>query len=319
EPKADIFSIDQNAVKIMTIHRAKGLEAPVVFLLNIEDINSKSGKNDIFFYKKEESGYVYILKKESDKDFQDYFKKQLLEEEKRILYVALTRARQFLFISGINKDTPIIKMLNKFREKYKGIFEKGQPLPQQEIKEKGEKILSKFTPFLSFTKEKKEIKKTYLDTLIGTIVHKIIYEIGNGNIEFNIEKIKKRTEFYLYKYQAEIYKDKIISLFEQIQKNEEIKKIIESPVSEKVKIEYPFICEIDGVVYEGVIDKMFIEKEKIRIYEFKTYLENLEDYKKQLEIYKNGVEKIFKNKVECYIVNLSKCKIIKIDNKKTKL
>ncbi|MGB9677948.1 MAG: hypothetical protein ACPLZ9_04945, partial [Candidatus Ratteibacteria bacterium] len=67
-------------------------------------------------------------------------------------------------------------------------------------------------------------------------------------------------------------------------------------------------------IYEGIIDKIFIEKEKIKIYEFKTYFPFFKNYKKQLEIYKTAVRKIFNvENVECFIVNLSEAKIIKFE------
>ncbi|HOM27655.1 MAG TPA: ATP-dependent helicase, partial [bacterium] len=114
EPKADIFSVHQNAVKIMTIHRAKGLESPVVFLINVEDL-SYSTKNDVFFYKKEGDGYVYVYKKDDSNDkFKNEFKGQMEKEENRLFYVALTRAMQYLFISGnIEKNSAIS---NKVKE-----------------------------------------------------------------------------------------------------------------------------------------------------------------------------------------------------------
>ncbi|HOK56979.1 MAG TPA: hypothetical protein PLF90_06590, partial [bacterium] len=67
-------------------------------------------------------------------------------------------------------------------------------------------------------------------------------------------------------------------------------------------------------IYEGIIDKVFIEKGKIKIYEFKTYFSDLEKYKEQLEIYKIAMKKIFNiNNVECFIINLSEVKIVKLE------
>ncbi|MCS7181483.1 MAG: UvrD-helicase domain-containing protein, partial [bacterium] len=119
EPKADIFSIHQNAVKIMTIHGAKGLEFPVVFLLNLEDLSYSSTK-DLFFYKKIEDGYVYVYKSESEEDFRDDFKNRMMEEENRLLYVALTRAMQYLFISGLDDKSYILQKIRKFINDYPG-------------------------------------------------------------------------------------------------------------------------------------------------------------------------------------------------------
>ncbi|HOM27643.1 MAG TPA: hypothetical protein PKV21_09105, partial [bacterium] len=72
--------------------------------------------------------------------------------------------------------------------------------------------------------------------------------------------------------------------------------------------------EMNNKIYEGIIDKVFIEKGKIKIYEFKTYFSDLEKYKEQLEIYKIAMKKIFNiNNVECFIINLSEVKIVKLE------
>lgn len=316
EPKADVFSIHQNAVKIMTVHGAKGLEAPIVFIPNLEDFHYVTNKDD-FFYRKEDESYIYVYKKESNKNFEEFFKDEMFEEENRILYVALTRAMQFLFISGVKnarKGKNIFEKIENFTNLYPPIFEKGKPLEfEEEIKGIKLEFPVKYTSISSYTKEK-EI--SYYQTTIGTIIHKIIHEISNGIIEYDEGKIKERVVFYLKKEVKEIenYKKEILKIFNRIKENNEIKNIIKERVSEKVKSEFPFIYEIDGKIYEGVIDKMFIEKNKVKIYEFKTYFKSIDEYKEQLEIYKNAVRKIFNiNNIECYIINLDKCEIINVD------
>jgi ATP-dependent exoDNAse (exonuclease V) beta subunit len=81
-----------------------------------------------------------------------------------------------------------------------------------------------------------------------------------------------------------------------------------------VKSELPFIYESENGIYEGVIDKIFIEEGKVKIYEFKTFLKDVDEYKEQIRIYRYGARRIFNNEnVECYIINLSKAQIIPVD------
>lgn len=102
------FSEDEDAVRIMTIHASKGLEFPVVFVL---DMSKRFNKTDI------RGKYIFSEKYGIGTDYFDVDKrlqfvslarialanekeKSLLAEEMRKLYVALTRAEQKLFLVG---------------------------------------------------------------------------------------------------------------------------------------------------------------------------------------------------------------------------
>ena len=101
----------KNAVRIMTIHQSKGLEFPICFICNAaKPFNTKNLKNSIVFEQSiglgikthDESGWARI-----NTPLHRAVEKCILrgetEEEMRILYVALTRAREKLYITAKTK------------------------------------------------------------------------------------------------------------------------------------------------------------------------------------------------------------------------
>jgi DNA helicase-2/ATP-dependent DNA helicase PcrA len=79
-----------NAVRIMTIHQAKGLEFPVVFLPGLN-------RNYIPLKKPGGKQVWHHLDKELIKDQQRY--EGTDEDERRLFYVAITRSQKYLFLS----------------------------------------------------------------------------------------------------------------------------------------------------------------------------------------------------------------------------
>ena len=109
---AKLIGENEDVVRIMSIHKSKGLEFPVVFLsctgsgFNMMDLNS-----DILLHQKIGIGVKYIdydrqIKYDtiSKLALREKLLEENLSEEMRILYVALTRAKEKIFVTGVKKD-----------------------------------------------------------------------------------------------------------------------------------------------------------------------------------------------------------------------
>lgn len=105
---------DQNAVHLMTIHKSKGLEFPVVILFGAEKhFNTEDLRGSLLYHKDAGFGPKFIdTKRRIQYPFAPRIACEILEkresiaEEMRILYVALTRAREKLIIVGAQKNIP---------------------------------------------------------------------------------------------------------------------------------------------------------------------------------------------------------------------
>ena len=226
---AKLIGENEDVVRIMSIHKSKGLEFPVVFLsctgsgFNMMDLNS-----DILLHQKIGIGVKYI-----DYDKQIKYdtisklalKEKLLEEnlseEMRILYVALTRAKEKIYITGIKKDF----------EKDK---EKMQELVDIYKKEKG-----KINPIL-IKKYKKYIDWILLVYMYNTEKAKDIFKINNLRRKDILKTIKtEETEkidiFNLLEEKSNNIKDEeILKLKNQLIFEYKYKELSVIPTKESV-------------------------------------------------------------------------------------
>ncbi|WP_317411137.1 helicase-exonuclease AddAB subunit AddA [Clostridium baratii] len=109
---AKILGENEDVVRIMSIHKSKGLEFPVVFLagagkqFNLMDLNNRILYHDDLGFGPD---YIDLEKRISYSTLpKEAIKKKIrletLSEEMRILYVAFTRAKEKLIITGATRD-----------------------------------------------------------------------------------------------------------------------------------------------------------------------------------------------------------------------
>jgi len=110
EGEANLSAAKGDAVTIMTIHSAKGLDSQIVFLpLLAGRINYQVDR--LLFHP--QIGAAAAVKTEENKSYSFYYhqlkrleRRRTLAEEKRLLYVAMTRARSYLVCSATTSGNP---------------------------------------------------------------------------------------------------------------------------------------------------------------------------------------------------------------------
>lgn len=123
---AKIMSESENVVRIMTIHKSKGLEFPVIFLSDTaHKFNETDARQSVLWH--EDAGISLSCTDTkmrlryrclSETLLKTIKQRELKSEEMRLLYVALTRAKEKLIItSAFNKKAKNVKMPPLGREK----------------------------------------------------------------------------------------------------------------------------------------------------------------------------------------------------------
>lgn len=158
---ADIDSLDENAsyVVLMTLHSAKGLEFPNVYLAGMED--------GLF------PSYMSITADNSDEE---------LEEERRLCYVGITRAKEHLSITGAR-----MRMV-RGETQYHGISRFVKEIPENllqgstwEPKPREERIFTSPATKRTSMKTTPLAAQTYQTKNFGTKIQKNSLEYGEGD------------------------------------------------------------------------------------------------------------------------------------------
>jgi len=113
------MSTGNAGVKMMTIHKSKGLEFPIVFVADIQkQFNTQDEIGDYVIHSNFGLGVQYIdpvlrLKQKTLTTtlIAKQLRNEMLAEEMRLLYVALTRSQSKLILTGVLKDEETILQL----------------------------------------------------------------------------------------------------------------------------------------------------------------------------------------------------------------
>lgn len=348
ESSAILAEEDFNVVKILTIHKAKGLEYPVVILTDLSKMFTQNNPKE-----KATGIYSRILNlKGVDlgeiKDctipiIKENKKLQEFEEKKRLLYVAMTRAKERLIIIGqletkVNTYSRFLKEAGCWPTENKEeklvsakVFYQNTIVPEEMY---NKNIKTDFEPYKfnfqvwknNFENREKEYKcylknvknlRSEINTIFQTpqVEHAIKVGILCHKILQNI--FSKTKNNFDYETNAEAVKEAtdIVNNFCKTPVFEELKNM------ECVATELPFSVIENGIVKNGVLDALFRTKEgKFRLIDFKS--DKIEvvnaktvepKYLEQLAFYKKSLSKVFQGNIETDLVYIRPAKIYKVE------
>lgn len=323
------YSVNDNStdtVKIMTIHASKGLEFGVCYYgelynrFNNSDAISKysyDNKYGIIFPYKDKFLYNTIYHNLS---YRDYVMENI-SERIRLFYVALTRAKEkmiFILPSNTKEDNKSIGDIidNSIRGKYNSfasIMYSLESITKDYYKniDINDINLSKDYNMISNNNYKEHLK--LINDKIGVNTTCIPSSIKE-NKTFSKKDIhivtKEEEDKLLYgRLVHELFECTDFNNLDNLSDNN--KKIIERFL-EKVDIshaniykEYEFIYDEDNTTYHGIIDLMLEYQDNIKIIDYKLKNINDDAYIKQLNGYKDYIEKLFNKKTSIYLYSIT--------------
>lgn len=339
------FSLNKetgNSVKIMTIHKSKGLEYHICYFSGLYAKFNISDLKDKFMY---DNNYGLILPI-NDNGIGDIFYKELVKdnyikeeisEKIRLFYVALTRAKEkMIMVRPITPDKYYEKnkngvIINEKRYKYMSfddiiksirsdLDKYSKSIDIEKIQISKDYNLSKkedFSILIDKDDNKIEVNEININTeqieskKFSKTVNKIFTKEEYKNIELgkNIHKLLEYINFNdinnsLENIDNKFYKDIVYKFLNSDLFNDEIINYYQ---------EYEFMYMENDMYYHGIIDFIIETNDEIKIIDYK--LQNIVDdnYIKQLKGYKNYLNKVSNKEINIYLYSLINHTYKKID------
>ncbi len=321
--ETNISSTNSDSVKIMTIHKSKGLEYHICYFAGLyKEFNLKELKNRFMYDNNYGIITPYYLDGIDETFLKKLIKKQYQEEEIsekiRLFYVALTRAQEeMIFVCDLNNTKEISKDQNNLvdisnRLKYKSFLD----ILKSIKKEISQYLKNINLDDLNLTKDYMLIRKTNIQEYLNDNHTRVI----SKEINFNKEEIKK--EHYSKENKALITKEeqqkmefgiKIHEILEHLDlKNPNLDNIL---YKDKIKaflncgidFKTPTIYKEHEFIYQnkhGIIDLLLEYPNKILIIDYKLKKIDDPNYLKQLEGYREYIKTISAKPIEVYLYSV---------------
>ena len=321
---------ESDSIKIMTIHKSKGLEFPICYfpglykefnIMELKDRINYSNKYGIIFPYYDDglvNNYLFSLYKK------DYYDEEI-SEKIRLFYVALTRAKEkmiFIMPEGEKEEDYTNNIVSNYiRCKYKSFLDILLSI-KSKITDYIENIDIKS---MNISKDYNLVNSKNIFNDINKIDEKIVI-----NNQIKIEKKIKNESHYskssiglisreqqktmefgtMIHYYLEtmdlknpkiddiedIYKEKILNFLNS--------DLVKNKDNAHIYQEYEFIYEEESTIKHGIIDLLMEYSDYFDIIDYK--LKNIGDdaYIKQLNGYKDYISKISNKKVNIYLYSV---------------
>jgi len=353
EIKRELEQSEADAVRIMTVHGSKGLQAPIVILpdtVRMANARKEGGLlwDDLFYYPLSSGDYDKICCRIKDEEAV-----RASEEYKRLLYVALTRAEDRLCVCGYRQNTAVkdeswYGICRRSFETFGKVCDDGSfvyELPQTiEVKtERPAETKAFVRPDFAWLNqpapEESPLAKPYTPSkpeeddsdvaLVspisddgsnryrrGRIIHKLLQflpDVPSGDKRQIIAEFLVKNAPEMSSRQTERIQNEVMALLT----DERFKPLF----GRDSKAEVPIIGEVNGRIISAQVDRLVVTEGEVLIVDFKTNrpaAKSLNDvpavYVKQMQAYRSLLAHIYPGKkVQSFILWTDTAQIMQIE------
>lgn len=326
--KISYKSRETNAVKIMNIHKSKGLEFHICYYTGLyKEFNINDLKEQILI----DSKYGIVVPifnnglKETVLKFlvKNNYLQEEISEKIRLFYVALTRCKEEMILvvpklkdksleaEKIRSFLDILNLIKKnILKYYKTININSLNLSKDYIKNELSSDLDSLDSKEFKVEEITILRKETEELHYSKSINKLLDEKSKKNIEFGL-KFHENLEYLNFANPNFLNMDSFMI--------KKIKAFLDLPlvknnINSKIYHEYEFRYTKENTSYHGIIDLMLENDDEVIIIDYK--LKNIEDeaYKKQLNGYKKYVECVSNKKVSVYLYSIIDELLLKVDS-----
>ena len=329
--KINMNTNDSNTVKIMTIHKSKGLEYHICYFSGFDKPFNLSDLKDRVIYDNKygiiipfnNEGLDELVSKDIVKD--NYIKEDI-SERIRLLYVAVTRAKEkMIIVSSLDNDNSYSLedngvIDNRIRNKYRSFKDIMLSIKSRLNKyivdinldnvfkthEYNNVKVYNFSDNVDKSNEIINTKKINVEKI--KVVNK---HFSKSSKEIINEDIKNNMNFGIYMHELFELVDLKNPQYSDLNENDSyyvkrflLHSIFDNINNSKIYKEYEFIYEEDNTKYHGIIDLMIEYDDYIDIIDYKLMNTTSEEYIKQLNGYKDYIESIFGKSVNLYLYSI---------------